>query len=86
MVTMSPLLICCLEYLTHAVSMGNSEYVIMCPHTHTHTHTHTQCDADPDVSKVAVEEDKYENVLTLITYYQMVRLQMNWRRMVVWGV
>jgi 3-dehydroquinate dehydratase len=25
------------------------------------------------VSKVAVMEDKYENVLTLITYYQMVR-------------
>ena len=32
-----------------------------------------QCDANPEVSKVAVAEDKYENVLTLITYYQMVR-------------
>ena len=33
----------------------------------------SQCDANPEVSKVAVMEDKYENVLTLITYYQMVR-------------
>ena len=32
-----------------------------------------QCDANPEVSKVAIMEDKYENVLTLITYYQMVR-------------
>ena len=31
-----------------------------------------QCDANPEVSKVALMEDKYENVLTLITYYQMV--------------
>ena len=32
-----------------------------------------QCDANSEVSKVAVAENKYENVLTLITYYQMVR-------------
>lgn len=32
-----------------------------------------QCDANPEVSKVAIMEDKYENVLTLIIYYQMVR-------------
>ena len=31
-----------------------------------------QCDANPEVSKVAVMEDKYENIVTLITYYQMV--------------
>lgn len=34
----------------------------------------TQCDANPEVSKVAIMEDKYENILTLITYYQMVTL------------
>ena len=31
-----------------------------------------QCDANPEVSKAAVMEDKYENVLTLITYYGLV--------------
>ena len=36
-----------------------------------------QCDADPAVTKVAVQEDKYENVLTLITYYQMVLTHTN---------
>ena len=33
-----------------------------------------QCDANPDITKVAIQEDKYENILTLITYYQMVRV------------
>ena len=28
-----------------------------------------QCDADPEVTKAAVQEDKYENILTLISYY-----------------
>ena len=34
-----------------------------------------QCDANPDITKVAIQEDKYENVLTLITYYQMVSVK-----------
>ena len=33
-----------------------------------------QCDANPEVSKVAIMEDKYENIL--ITYYQMVSKKM----------
>ena len=33
-----------------------------------------QCDANPDITKVAIQEDKYENILTLITYYQMVKV------------
>ena len=32
----------------------------------------SQCDANPDATKLVVQEDKYENVLTLIIYYQMV--------------
>ena len=35
----------------------------------------SQCDANPDITKVAIQEDKYENVLTLITYYQMVSFE-----------
>ena len=31
-----------------------------------------QCDADPDVVKAVVQEDKYENVLNVISYYQIV--------------
>ena len=34
----------------------------------------SQCDANPDAIKLVVQEDKYENVLTLIVYYQMVSL------------
>ena len=34
----------------------------------------SQCDANPDATKLVVQEDKYENVLTLIVYYQMVSL------------
>ena len=30
-----------------------------------------QCDADPSVSRNAVQEDKYENILTLIGYYDI---------------
>ena len=30
-----------------------------------------QYDADPDVSKTVIQEDKYENILTLIAYYQL---------------
>ena len=30
-----------------------------------------QCDADPSVTKNAVQEDKYENILTLIGYYDI---------------
>ena len=33
-----------------------------------------QCDANPDATKLVVQEDKYENILTLITYYQMASL------------
>jgi hypothetical protein len=29
------------------------------------------CDADPEVTKAAVQEDKYENILTLIRYYDI---------------
>ena len=37
----------------------------------THHHPLLQCDANPDATKLVVQEDKYENILTLITYYQM---------------
>ena len=33
-----------------------------------------QYDADPSVSRMAVQGDQYENVLTLIAYYQLVSL------------
>jgi len=46
-----------------------------------------QCDANPDISKAAVEEDKYENVLTLITYYQMeTRLPIRLLLLKVFGI
>ena len=32
---------------------------------------HPQCDADHEVTKAAVREDKYENILTLIGYYDI---------------
>ena len=31
----------------------------------------TQCDADPEITRRAVQEDKYENILTLIGYYDI---------------